>query len=71
MILPNLPALPPEEYQPEDNAERIALLANCQFQGLNAAAARFYADAFMADPGLADELTRECLNRMCREGTNN
>jgi serine/threonine-protein kinase len=66
MILPNLPASPSVEYQPEDNAERIALLANCQFRELYGAATRLFADAFAADPGLAEELIKDCLDRAAR-----
>src|SRR5206468_3967378 len=46
MILPNLPAFLAGNYQPQENDERLALLGTCQFQGLNVAAARLYADAF-------------------------
>src|SRR5258708_34821158 len=66
MILPNLPAFLQGEYQPQDNDERLALLGICQFQGLAAAAARLYADAFAADPDLAEDLTTECLHRAAR-----
>src|SRR5439155_13987809 len=59
MILPNLPAFLRGEYQPQDNDERLALLGICQFRGLCGAAARLYADAFAADPALAEHLTRE------------
>jgi tetratricopeptide (TPR) repeat protein len=67
MILPNLPAFLRGQYQPQDNDERLALLGICQFQGLYAAAARLFADAFAADPGLADTLTTECRFRAARE----
>jgi serine/threonine protein kinase/tetratricopeptide (TPR) repeat protein len=63
MILPKLPAFLQGEYQPRDNDERLALLGTCEFQGLDGAAARLYADAFAADPHLADDLTTECLRR--------
>jgi serine/threonine-protein kinase len=53
-ILPNLPAFLGGSYQPRDNDERLALLGVCQFRGLYGAAARLYADAFAADPALAD-----------------
>jgi serine/threonine-protein kinase len=56
MILPNLPAFLEGNYQPRDNDERVALLGVCQFQGLHRAAVRLYADAFAADPKLADDL---------------
>ncbi|HEV3003815.1 MAG TPA: tetratricopeptide repeat protein, partial [Pirellulales bacterium] len=65
-IVPNLPAFLRGEYQPQDNDERLALVGCCQFQGLNQAAARLYADAFAADPELAEELTVQCLERAAR-----
>jgi len=61
LILPNLPAFLQGTYQPQDNDERMALLGICQARGLHAAAARLYADAFKADPGLPDRLTAECF----------
>ena len=64
MILPNLPAFLQGEYQPQDNDERLALLGVCQSEGRCGAAARLYADAFAADPHLADDLTTECLRRI-------
>jgi tetratricopeptide (TPR) repeat protein len=67
LILPNLPAFLRGEYRPHDNDERLALLGACQFRGLYAAAARLYADAFEADPQLADRLTTECRYRTLRE----
>ncbi len=61
MILPDLPAFVQGEYQPRDNDERLALLGICEFQGLDDAAARLCADAFAADPSLAEELAAQCL----------
>jgi serine/threonine-protein kinase len=66
VILPNLPAFLQGHYQPKENDERIALLGICQSRGLHGAAARLYADAFAADPGLADSMTAECLRRAIR-----
>jgi serine/threonine-protein kinase len=66
LVLPNLPAFLRGKYQPRDNDERLALLGACQFQGRNRAAARLYADAFAADPALAEGLTRECRYRAAR-----
>jgi serine/threonine-protein kinase len=63
VILPNLPAFLQGDYQPQDNDERVALLGICQSLGLSGAAARLYADAFAADPGLADRMTTECFRR--------
>jgi serine/threonine-protein kinase len=56
LILPNLPAFLRREYQPQENDERLALLGICQLKGDYRAAARLYADAFAADPKLADDL---------------
>jgi serine/threonine-protein kinase len=67
MILPDLPAFLRGEHQPQDNAERLALVGVCQFQGRYHAVARLYAEAFAADPGLADNLTTECRYRSLRE----
>jgi serine/threonine-protein kinase len=66
LILPNLPAFLRGKYQPRDNDERLALLGACQFQGPYRAAARLYADAFAADPTLAEDLARECRYRAAR-----
>jgi hypothetical protein len=45
------------EAGPANTAEQIALAELCyRYRKLNAAAARFYADAFVADPKLADDL---------------
>jgi serine/threonine-protein kinase len=62
LILPNLPAFLEGKHLPPDNDERIALLGICQSRGLYGAAARLYADAFKADPGLADRMSEECLH---------
>jgi eukaryotic-like serine/threonine-protein kinase len=56
LILPDLPAFLQGEHQPRDNDERVALLGICQFKRLHLAAARLYADAFAADPRLAEDL---------------
>jgi serine/threonine-protein kinase len=55
MILPNLPAFLDGKHQPQDNDERLALLGACQFTNRTRAMARLYADAFAADPALADK----------------
>jgi serine/threonine-protein kinase len=56
MILPNVAAFMHAKYQPRDNDERIALLGVCQFMNRTRAMARLYADAFAADPALANDL---------------
>jgi serine/threonine-protein kinase len=66
MLLPNLPAFLQGKYQPQDNAERIALLGACQFKGLRCTAARLYADALTADPKLADDLQVDHRYRAAR-----
>ena len=49
-----------ESTDPQDNDERLALLAgqlaSCEFQGLQGAAARLYSDAFAAEPKLAEDV---------------
>ncbi len=52
-----LPAILRGERQPADAGERLALAWLCQqHKGRYAAAARFYAEAFAAEPALADKL---------------
>ena len=63
LILPHLADFLQGKYQPVDNDERLALLGICQSQGLARASAQLYADAFAADPALADELNADCLRR--------
>jgi eukaryotic-like serine/threonine-protein kinase len=55
MIFPHTQAFLEGRYQPQDNTERLALLGVCRFKNLNLASARLYADAFAADPKLADD----------------
>jgi len=56
LILPNVPAFLEGKYQPRDNDERLALVGVCQFTDRSVALARLYADAFSADPSLAETL---------------
>jgi serine/threonine-protein kinase len=67
MILPNLTAFLQGQHQPQDNDERLALIAICQVQGLYGTCAQLYADAFAADSALADASTAECLRRVAME----
>jgi serine/threonine-protein kinase len=67
MILPNLPAFLRGEYQPVDNDERLALLGICESEALYSTASRLCADAFAADPDLAERLTTQCLRRAAQE----
>jgi serine/threonine-protein kinase len=55
-IFPNTAAFLDGKYQPQDNDERLALLGACQFANRTCAMARLYADAFAAEPALADDL---------------
>jgi serine/threonine-protein kinase len=55
MIFPNTAAFLEGRYQPQDNTERLALLGVCRFKNLSFASAKLYADAFAADPKLADD----------------
>jgi tetratricopeptide (TPR) repeat protein len=54
----NLTAFLKGEFQPKDTADRLGLVGVCQGKKLWAAAARLYADAFAADPKLADDPMR-------------
>jgi tetratricopeptide (TPR) repeat protein len=60
LVLPNLPAFLRGEYQPQDHDERLALLAGklatCEFEDLQAAAARLYSEALAAEPKLAEDV---------------
>ncbi|HUB26887.1 MAG TPA: protein kinase [Tepidisphaeraceae bacterium] len=54
LILPNLTAFLNGAYQPHDNTERLALLGVCESKLRYATEAQLLADAFAADPKLAD-----------------
>ncbi|HTU88532.1 MAG TPA: protein kinase [Gemmataceae bacterium] len=56
-----LPAILSGQKQPADNAERLALAQLCQLpcKQLNAAALRFYREAFAEEPKLADDLNAQ------------
>jgi tetratricopeptide (TPR) repeat protein len=51
-----LPAFLKGEYQPRSSAERFGLAELCEIKKLHHAGARLYAEAFTADPKLADDL---------------
>jgi serine/threonine-protein kinase len=55
MVFPNTAAFLEGKYEPRDNTERLALLGVCRFKNRTCASARLYADAFAADPTLADD----------------
>jgi serine/threonine-protein kinase len=54
LILPSLAAFLDGAYRPEDPDERLALLGVCQVTDHSLALARVFADAFAADPRLAE-----------------
>jgi serine/threonine-protein kinase len=56
LILPNLAAFLDGEYRPQDSDERRALLTVCRLTDRSLALARVSADAFAADPRLAEAL---------------
>jgi serine/threonine-protein kinase len=67
MILPQLQAFRQGDWQPQDNNERLALLGICESEALYGTASRLCAEAFAADPDLAERLTRQCLHRAAQE----
>jgi serine/threonine-protein kinase len=67
MILPKLQAFRQGNWQPQDNDERLALLGICESEALYGTASRLCADAFAADPDLAERLTAQCLRRAAQE----
>src|SRR5262245_30444494 len=67
LILPKLQAFRQGDWQPEDNDERLALLGICESEALYGTASRLCADAFAADPDLAERLTPQCLRRAAQE----
>ncbi len=54
LIVPNLAAFLKGEYQPKDNADRLALVEHCLFRKRYLLASRLYADAFTSDAKLTD-----------------
>jgi len=62
-ILPHLPEYLECKWQPQNNSERLTLLGACQFHDRWEAAARLYADAFAADPSLAERLITTGFSR--------
>jgi serine/threonine-protein kinase len=67
MMLPKPQALRQGDWQPQDNNERLALLGVCESEALYGTASRLCADAFAADPDLAERLTTRCLRRAAQE----
>jgi serine/threonine-protein kinase len=55
MIFPSTTAFLEGKHPPRDNTERLALLGVCRFKNRTYATARLYADAFAADPTLAED----------------
>ena len=56
LILPNLNDFLEGKHWPQQRHERAALLGICQFTNRTVALARLYADVFVDDPRLADDL---------------
>jgi serine/threonine-protein kinase len=67
LILPDLAAFIRGAHRPRDNDERLALAGACQARGHYAAAARLFADAFAANPGLADTAADDCARNAAAE----
>jgi serine/threonine-protein kinase len=61
-VLPNLPAFLRGAYKPEQDDERLALLAaqlaNCKFRGLWASVAQAYSELFVAEPKQAEAVVK-------------
>jgi serine/threonine-protein kinase len=58
MLFPNLPAFLAGTYQPADQCEQLAFVGAAEFNNLTCASARLYADAFAAEPSLANDPER-------------
>jgi serine/threonine-protein kinase len=56
LIVPNLTNFLDADYQPRENAERLAFLGACQVLNRTRATARLYADAFAAAPELVEDV---------------
>jgi tetratricopeptide (TPR) repeat protein len=56
LVMPNLATLLTGQASPRDQPERLALIAVCRSRQRTATAARLYAEAFAADPELANRL---------------
>jgi serine/threonine-protein kinase len=54
LIFPKASAFFEGQYEPQDNIERLILLGECRFKNYTFRASQLYADAFAADPKLAD-----------------
>jgi eukaryotic-like serine/threonine-protein kinase len=67
LILTTLPAFLQGDWRPQNNIERLTLLGICESEALYGTASRLCADAFAADPDLADRLTTECLRQAAQE----
>jgi serine/threonine-protein kinase len=60
LILPDVPPLRARGAEPREDDERLTLVEICHSKGLHRSAARLMADAFAAEPQLADDSTAEC-----------
>ena len=57
-LVSRLPAIVAGEARPRDAGEMVDLAQICVIKGLHGAAARFWAEAFQANPKIADDVTR-------------
>ncbi len=57
-LVSRLPAIVAGEARPRDAGEMVNLAQICVIKGLHGAAARFWAEAFQANPKIADDVTR-------------
>jgi hypothetical protein len=60
LLVPNLPAFLKGVRQPSDNEERLTLAVACRARGLHRTAASLFADAFVAEPGRAEDPRAGC-----------
>ena len=57
-LVSKLPAIVAAETGPRDAGEMVDLAQICSIKGLNGASARFWAEAFRANPKIADDVAR-------------
>jgi serine/threonine-protein kinase len=67
LILPDVLPLRRRVAQPHGNDERLTLVEICYSNGLYRTAAQLMADAFAADPQLADHSTTDCRETAARQ----
>ncbi len=70
MVFPNLPAFLEGTYQPADQCERLAFVGAAESKGLISESIRLCADAFAAEPSLANDVERGLrYDAACRAAT--